>query len=347
MKTNPLEKIGNYLLERRKRIGARTTDIQTISGLSIGNISRVEDSLAGKTKVEPSLSVLGRYSSAMGVKLMINAHVTRALAVYNRGGGEGKTTTTVNLAYCLAQKGYRVLVVDGDPQSSITMLLGLNKRDVKLRQTIFETLNENAPLPNAYETKWGFWLIPACRQLSNADKISNVRAVHALKNQLKTTTEWDYVLIDTPPVEDGILITSLMTAVEAIILATTMTGKGEQSFEDVLNLIEDTRDVNPNLQLRIITPTKFDKESATERDLLNVMQKNSGTQFVISDPIRLTNFQARAAKQNKPILAYLNDPDVYVNETVKDGIRQDYEKLAELVIQNYPTEPKLGGENVI
>src|SRR5271157_1264402 len=68
----------------------------------------------------------------------------RVIAVINRKGGTAKTTTVDNMAVCLAQKGFRVLIVDLDPQGAATVQVGLNKR--QLKSTVYDSLVRGKPL---------------------------------------------------------------------------------------------------------------------------------------------------------------------------------------------------------
>jgi len=71
----------------------------------------------------------------------------RIIAVINRKGGTAKTTTTDNMAVCLAQKGFRVLIVDLDPQGGATVQIGLDKR--QLKSTVYDALVRGKPLPKS------------------------------------------------------------------------------------------------------------------------------------------------------------------------------------------------------
>ena len=127
----------------------------------------------------------------------------KAIAIFNQKGGVGKTTTNINLAACLANRGKKVLMVDIDPQGNTTSGIGIRKRTLKT--TLYDCLiDENfdvkkAILPTNTEN---LFIIPASVDLAGAEV--ELARLEARERRLKRVIdavrkEYDFILVDCPP----------------------------------------------------------------------------------------------------------------------------------------------------
>jgi len=143
--------------------------------------------------------------------------MTRKVAVINQKGGVGKTTTTANLGYMLAQKGYRVTVIDLDPQGSLTISLGVNWQE---HLGIEDLLLHDDVLENVIvEGRKNLRLIPCGNNLGQAEHInkqSSAEIAKKLKNVLSQLDD-DYVFIDCPP-SSGFLIVCALNAIDEVLI---------------------------------------------------------------------------------------------------------------------------------
>ena len=139
----------------------------------------------------------------------------KAIAIFNQKGGVGKTTTNINLAACLANRGKKVLMVDIDPQGNTTSGIGIRKRTLKV--TLYDALIDKnfdvkkAILPTNTEN---LFIIPASVDLAGAEvELAQMegregrlkRVIDAVKN------DYDFILVDCPP-SLGILTINSLTA---------------------------------------------------------------------------------------------------------------------------------------
>ncbi len=144
--------------------------------------------------------------------------MTRKVAVINQKGGVGKTTTTANLGYMLAQKGYRVTLIDLDPQGSLTISLGVDWQE---HAGIEDLLLHDDKLENVIiESRKNLRLIPCGNNLGQAehiDKASSSSIAKGLKKVLNQLTDDDFILIDCPP-SSGFLIICALYAIDEVLI---------------------------------------------------------------------------------------------------------------------------------
>ncbi len=144
--------------------------------------------------------------------------MARKVAVINQKGGVGKTTTTANLGYMLAQKGYKVTLIDLDPQGSLTISLGFNWQE---HLGIEDLLLHGEKLENVIvSNRKNLRLIPCGNNLGQAehiDKASSSAIAKGLKKILSELEDDDYVLVDCPP-SSGFLIICALYAIDEVLI---------------------------------------------------------------------------------------------------------------------------------
>lgn len=121
------------------------------------------------------------------------------VAVANQKGGVGKTTTAQALAAGLAEKGYKVLGIDLDPQGNFSSACGVDSYNL---QTIYEVMKRGATIQDAIQhTKGGYDVVPANIMLAGAEQeLSQTGKEHRLKEAVAPVTgDYDFIVIDTPP----------------------------------------------------------------------------------------------------------------------------------------------------
>jgi chromosome partitioning protein len=142
----------------------------------------------------------------------------RLIAVMNQKGGVGKTTTTLNLAHALTQRGYRVVVVDLDPQGHLGVSLGVVDRRVRgLDRVLLEGVSIDQCM---IDVRQRMQLLPAGIKLGEVEHVVGGGAKRGwlLKRALeKLNGDYDYILIDSPPSSGLLSMNGLLAASELVI----------------------------------------------------------------------------------------------------------------------------------
>lgn len=230
----------------------------------------------------------------------------RVLAIANRKGGVGKTTTTVNVATAMAAAGKKVLVVDLDPQGNASTSMGVNKRG--RMASSYEVLIGEAKLSEAIV--WteipNFSIVPSSPDLAGAEieLVDVERREFALKDALRNeAVNYDYVLIDCPPSLSLVTINALVAA-NAVIVPLQCEFLALEGITDLIrNINQIKRKFNPDLELQGVVLTMYDKRNnltqMVEEDVRNFFGKKV-YQTVIPRNVKVSE----APSHGKPVLIY-------------------------------------------
>ena len=170
--------------------------------------------------------------------------MTRTIALSNHKGGVGKTTTAVNLAAGIARRGFKVLLIDIDPQANATYGLGIDVDD-EHAQTITHVLGpERVALTDVIVStlQANLRLVPSDILLTGAEKMLDTRPFKefALKKALAQVPEFDYAIIDCPPYLNTLTVNALVCA-DRILIPTEPTGHALKGLKDLLDVMETVK----------------------------------------------------------------------------------------------------------
>lgn len=230
----------------------------------------------------------------------------RILAVANRKGGVGKTTTTVNVATAMAAAGKKVLVIDLDPQGNASTSMGVDKKGAM--PSSYDVLLGTRRLSDA--VVWteipNFSIIPSSPDLAAAEieLVDMPKREFALKTALgKAAVNYDYVLIDCPPSLSLVTINALVAA-DAVIVPLQCEFLALEGVSDLIrNINTIKKNFNPKLTLQGVVLTMYDKRNNLTQMVEDDVRSFFGKKVydtVIPRNVRISE----APSHGKPVLLY-------------------------------------------
>ncbi len=225
------------------------------------------------------------------------------LALANQKGGVAKTTTTLNLGVAFSELGYRVLLVDLDPQGNLTMSQGLNPDTIT--QSMFDVLVHRLPIEQVIETREVDIAVSSI-DLAGADMAlaSQIGRERALEKALAPVRDrYDYIFIDTPPSLGLLTINAFVAATGVIVPVQTeyLSLRGLVQLENTLAMVREN--LNPRVSVIGIVPTMFDRRQTHSREADEILRENFG-ELVYNTRIRKTVRFAEAPVKGQSVLAY-------------------------------------------
>ena len=230
----------------------------------------------------------------------------RIIAVANQKGGVGKTTTSINLAAALAEKGKKVLLIDSDPQGNATSGVGVDKNQVET--TIYDLILGEKEIQDCIEyTEFeNLHLIPSNVDLAAAEieLIGINEKEFIIKKAVETIRDrYDFIIIDCPP-SLNLLTINAMTTADTVLVPIQCEYYALEGLNQVLKTVELVkRKLNPQLELEGVVFTMYDARTNLSLQVVENVKENLDTTIyktIIPRNVRLSE----SPSFGEPIINY-------------------------------------------
>lgn len=230
----------------------------------------------------------------------------RVIAVANQKGGVGKTTTTVNLGACLAELGFRTLVIDLDPQGNASTGLGIENRG--LETSMYHVIMQEVPLENCIEPTAVKHLFVAPASLDLAGAEIELVPAFSRENRLRRAVEavrddYDYILIDCPP-SLGLLTVNGLNAASEVLVPIQCEYYALEGLGQLLRNVDLVkRNLNPSLEVSTIVCVMYDARTKLADQVVHEVRDHFGDKVcrtVVPRTVRLSE----APSFGQPIITF-------------------------------------------
>ena len=215
----------------------------------------------------------------------------KVIAITNQKGGVGKTTTTVNLGVGLAKDGHRVLLIDADPQGSLTVSLGIKDPDSldESLATVMTASIEDMQLPpetGIIQHEEGVYLMPSNIELSGIETglFNTMSREFVLRNYINTVTHnYDFILVDCMPSLCMMTINALVAS-DSLIIPSQPNFLSTKGLNLLLRSISKVkRSINPALRVDGILLTMVDNRTNNAKDIISSLRQSVGQNIRVFD----------------------------------------------------------------
>lgn len=215
----------------------------------------------------------------------------QVISVFNHAGGVAKTSTVRDVGYTLSDLGYRVLLIDLDPQANLTRWLGVTG-DIVMEETIHPAIiagegqDDSALELPAPRRIHGMDLIPASLGLAVLEReiISIIMGIVRLREAVRKLEGYDFVLLDSPP-SLGQLSALAVVAADSVVVPVPTNRKGLDGIPTVIRMVREYRKAAPDLRIALFILTQHDPRTRHSRDSLEFIRSELPSVAPVSSPL--------------------------------------------------------------
>jgi chromosome partitioning protein len=257
-------------------------------------ITPVEPAAAARTDTDETAADAEEAEAVEEAGARVRRSLPRVIAVANQKGGVGKTTSTVNISACLAEQGFRTLLVDLDPQANASTGLGLDPRT--LEHSIYHVMLHDVDADSCIEPTEvkNLFVLPSSLDLAGAE-IELVPAMsreHRLRLAIESVIDdYDYVLIDCPP-SLGLLTVNALTAATEVLVPIQCEYYALEGLGQLMRNVELVKaNLNRELEISHIVLVMFDPRTKLAGQVVDEVRGHFGDRVcenVIPRTVRLS-----------------------------------------------------------
>lgn len=222
----------------------------------------------------------------------------KVIAVANQKGGVAKTTSTYNMATAKAIEGKKVLMIDLDPQSSLTIACGIEPGESRLEgySTVDLFNRKKDPADAVFEVKSvmledKLYIVPSDPNLASAENYVNSldEKVYFIKDACDVFSEYgfDYIFLDCPP-NLGIIVTNALIAADEVIIPVKtdyLSYRGVELILDSVAKVKANKRWNPNIIVRGLIPTMYRGQAKDHKEILSILQKQGEILGIVKESV--------------------------------------------------------------
>lgn len=259
----------------------------------------------------------------------------KVLSFFNHAGGVAKTSTVRDVGYVLAETGYRVLLIDMDPQANLTKWLGVDE-DITLDQTIYPAVlgeadgrveertteeDNDLALPSPIHVH-GMDLIPAHLNIAIIEReiLSVFLGILRLREAVRKLDGYDLVLIDPPP-SLGQLSALAVVASDRVVVPLPTNRKGLDGIPTVIKMVREYKKAARDLQIALFILTQHDRRTRHDRESHEIITSQLPALAPISTPLASRPaYYSDAQVQGMPIPVYApgSEADLEVRQVTRE-----------------------------